>query len=277
MAASIVYDRAEPLLQVEGVHLTLGGKLILRDVAFTVHNLKRPGISQGQVVGLLGPSGMGKTQLFRILSGLNIPDSGSVMVGHPLAPVQAGKVGVVAQHYPLFNHRTVIENLAVAGKQVGLSGDEARENGKQILTKFGLDGHFDKYPAQLSGGQRQRAAIAQQLVRQKSLLLMDEPFSGLDPAALEDVTRLVTEVAHMHEQNTIVVVTHDIRAALCVSDALLMLGRDRDEGGRLKGDGAKIQAVYDLVGRGLAWRQDVEELPEFGPLERELKARFRSL
>lgn len=276
MAASIVYDRAEPLLQVEGVHLTLGGKLILRDVDFTVHNLKRPGISQGQVVGLLGPSGMGKTQLFRILSGLNIPDSGSVMVGHPLAPVQAGKVGVVAQHYPLFNHRTVIENLAVAGKQVGLSGDEARENGKQILTKFGLDGHFDKYPAQLSGGQRQRAAIAQQFMCSNDLMLMDEPFSGLDPLALKTMCRFIKEIAQTDELQTFIIVTHDIASAVEVCDTLLILGRDRDASGEPI-PGARIQVTLDLIARGLAWREGITKTTEFHAAVDEVKELFERL
>lgn len=266
----------EVLLRVEDVRLRLGGAPILGGVTFEVRDLIRKDKTTGQVLGLLGPSGVGKTRLLRIIAGLDAPDGGRV-TGPGGATLPQGSVGVVFQNYPLLRHRTVLDNLIVAGTMNGLGADEARARARELLGRFGLEHRAGLYPAQLSGGQRQRAAIAQQLVRQKSLLLMDEPFSGLDPAALEDVTRLVTEVAHMHEQNTIVVVTHDIRAALCVSDALLMLGRDRDEGGRLKGDGAKIQAVYDLVGRGLAWRQDVEELPEFGPLERELKARFRSL
>jgi ABC-type nitrate/sulfonate/bicarbonate transport system ATPase subunit len=153
---------------------------------------------------------------------------------------------------------------------------EARERALDLLKRFGLAERASLYPTQLSGGQRQRAAIAQQLIRQKTFLLLDEPFSGLDPAALQDVIRLLIDVAHMDELNTIVVITHDIRAALVVSDTLFMLGRPRDPRGAFTG-GARIRNRYDLVELGLAWRDDVELDPKFPALEREVKSQFRDL
>ena len=108
------------------------------------------------------------------------------------------------------------------------------------------------------------------------LLLMDEPFSGLDPAALEDVMKLLVDVANLHELNTILVVTHDIRAAMAVSDTVYMLGRDRKDDGRIV-PGARVQATYDLVALDLAWKTDVQTLPTFVALEREIKAKFRTL
>src|SRR5205085_1323501 len=102
-----------------------------------------------------------------------------------------------------------------------------------------------------------------------------EPFSGLDPATLDEVTRLVVEVANMDELNTIMLVTHDIRAAMVVSDTLFMLGRERQDGKPLPG--AKVRASYDLVAAGLAWQDGVSELPEFSRLEKEIKGRFRLL
>ncbi|MFO0759166.1 MAG: ABC transporter ATP-binding protein [Byssovorax sp.] len=262
------------LLDVSGVKLTLGETKILDGVSFQIVDRVREGAVTGQVVSLLGPSGVGKTRLLRIIAGLDAPDAGTVR-GHENAVLHAGSVGVVFQDYPLLRHRTVESNLLLAGMIGGLTDAASRKRAKELLSTFGLSERGDFYPAQLSGGQKQRAAIAQQLMVPRRLLLMDEPFSGLDPAALEDVMKLLVDVANLDELNTIVVVTHDIRAAMAVSDTLFMLGRDR------KGDkvvpGAKIQGTYDLVALDLCWRDDVQGLPSFAKLEQEIKARFRTL
>ena len=186
----------------------------------------------GQVVGLLGPSGIGKTRLFRILAGIDAPDTGQVVIGDPGVPVRRGMVGVVAQNYPLFENRTVLSNMLVAAGQAGLSGSAAAEKAQSYLKRFGLEDRGHLYPSQLSGGQRQRVAIAQQFICSENLLLMDEPFSGLDLMAIERVSRMIAEVAHTAENNTIIVVTHDIVAALAVSDTIWLLGRDRDAAGQ---------------------------------------------
>lgn len=264
----------EVLLTVKDVHLRLGNLQVLEGLDFTVVDRVREGVTTGQVVSLLGPSGVGKTRLLRIIAGLDTPDRGTV-VG-PSGAMEAGTVGLVFQHYPLLRHRTVFENLTLAGTVNGMSAADSGERAQELLRRFGLGDKGVLYPAQLSGGQRQRVAIAQQLVRHKNLLLMDEPFSGLDPATLDDVIQLVSEVANMHEQNTILLVTHDISAAMRVSDTLLMLGRDRNQEGKVV-SGAKVQATYDLVERGLAWQPDVEQNPAFLPLEREIRARFKRL
>ena len=104
---------------------------------------------------------------------------------------------------------------------------------------------------------------------------MDEPFSGLDPAALEDVTKLVVQVAHLHDLNTILIVIHDVRAAMMVSDTIHLLGRERKDGNAVPG--AKMKATIDLVELGLAWNEGVAETREFASLEKEIKARFRDL
>lgn len=262
------------LLDVSGVKLRLGGSLILDGVSFQIVDRVREGVVTGQVVSLLGPSGVGKTRLLRIIAGLDAPDAGTVR-GHEKAELHAGSVGVVFQDYPLLRHRTVQSNLELAGLIGGLSAAASSKRCKELLGTFGLAERGDFYPAQLSGGQKQRAAIAQQLMVPRRLLLMDEPFSGLDPAALEDVMALLIDVANSDELNTIVVVTHDIRAAMTVSDTVFMLGRDRD--GEKVLPGAKIQATYDLVALDLAFHSNVQSLPSFATLEREIKARFRTL
>lgn len=264
------------ILKVENVSLALGGRPILRDVNLEIRDVRRPGMTVGQVVGLLGPSGIGKTQLFKILAGLNPPDTGSVLLGEKAQPVRRGMVGVVAQSYPLFAHRTVLGNLVVAGRQADLTREAAKAKADDFLKRFRLEEHGKKYPSQLSGGQRQRVAIAQQFMCSEHFLLMDEPFSGLDMLAVEYLCEFINEVASAHELNTIIVVTHDITAALEVADTIWLFGRDRDEKGNVI-PGARVQASYDLIERGLAWRQGIAGSPEFNAVRQEIRARFPSL
>jgi ABC-type nitrate/sulfonate/bicarbonate transport system ATPase subunit len=263
------------LLEVKNLGLRLGDHQVLDKLSFKVIDRVRPGKITGQVVGLLGPSGVGKTRLLRLIAGLDQPDAG-VVLGPTSKPLIAGTVGVVFQNYVLLRHRTVMANLVLAGVANGMSRDEAHKKASVLLERFSLADRGDYYPAQLSGGQRQRVAIAQQLVHNKQLLLMDEPFSGLDPAALDEVMKLIVEVANMDELNTVVIVTHDIRAAILVSDTLFMLGRDHAPDGKLI-PGAHIQHTYDLVERDLCWKDDLELDPRFPPLEREIKERFKAL
>lgn len=270
------YEVMETLISVKNVSVLIEGRPILRDLSMEVRNITRPDMKQGQVVALLGPSGIGKTTLFRVLAGLNAPTSGEVLVGTEQKPVEAGMVGVVFQHYRLFEHRTVLGNLIVAANRVGLRGSTARKKSMELLDSFGLDGLYHRYPAQLSGGQRQRVAIAQQFICSHYFLLMDEPFSGLDPLAVDRVCTLVADVATAHELNTSIVVTHNILAGLKVADTVLLLGRDRDERGDII-PGARIQGSYDLAKMGLAWREGVDALPEFQALEREVRGRFKDL
>lgn len=276
MTTVFPHEYKETLLKVSDLNLTLGGNRILRDVNLEIRDVVRPGMVQGQVVALLGPSGVGKTSLFRILAGLDHPDSGSVLIEKAGVPVQRGMVGVVAQHYPLFAHRTVMGNLLVAGKQAKMSGHVLAEKADDLLKRFGLAEHASKFPSQLSGGQRQRVAIAQQFMCSEHFLLMDEPFSGLDLVAIENLCQFINEFAASDELKTIIVVTHDINAALEVADTIWLLGRDRDAGGAIV-PGARLQKSYDLVERGLAWRKGVTTTAEFLELNREIRETFPTL
>jgi polar amino acid transport system ATP-binding protein/sulfate transport system ATP-binding protein len=273
---STPYQLAETLLKVDGVNLNLGGKQILRDLHLEVRDIKRPGMAYGQVVGLLGPSGMGKTRLFRILAGLDKPDSGTVLIGEEQEPVKRGWMGVVAQNYPLFQHRNVMGNLLLAGKLSGLNATQAEEKAKAILEQFELSDHHDKYPSQLSGGQRQRVSIAQQFMYEEEFLLMDEPFSGLDFNAITRVSNFIGNMVRGNDQRTVIIVTHDISAAMCVCDTLWLLGRDSDgQGGHIPG--ARIQKVYNLIDYDLAWHENVSSQPEFFHLLSEVRQEFSRL
>jgi polar amino acid transport system ATP-binding protein/sulfate transport system ATP-binding protein len=164
----------------------------------------------------------------------------------------------------------------IAARRTGAAHDVAVKNAEERLERFGLGGCGSKYPFQLSGGERQRVAIAQQFLCSEHFLLMDEPFSGLDPIALENVCDLIGELANAHTLNTVIVVTHDIAAAIAVSDTLWLLGRDSDASGALIA-GARVRARYDLIERGLTWRKGISSTPEFLELDREIRERFRLL
>jgi NitT/TauT family transport system ATP-binding protein len=269
------YELRDTLIRIDGVDATRGGRLVLRDISAEIKDIVRPDVpGQGQVVGVLGPSGVGKTTLFRILAGLDAPARGRVLVGPGQRPVRPGMVGVVLQHYPLFEHRNVLGNLAVAARRAGIAGAENRACA--LLERFGLGEHAGAWPSELSGGQRQRVAILQQLLCGHTYLLMDEPFSGLDPTSKHHACALIAEVSRMDEQNTILIVTHDIREAVKVSDTLWLVGRDRSPSGEPV-PGSRIVETYNLIDRDLAWHPDIERSAAFAAFVREVEDRFEAL
>jgi polar amino acid transport system ATP-binding protein/sulfate transport system ATP-binding protein len=276
MSTQQAYERKDVLVDIQGVTFARNGVPILRDVSAQIRDVVRPGVKQGQIVGLLGPSGVGKTTLFKILAGLVKPDSGTVKIGEKGVPASPGLVGVVAQNYILFEHRTVLGNLVIAARQAGMSASDAKAAGMKYLERFGLQVHADKYPMQLSGGQRQRVAIAQQLLCSENYLVMDEPFSGLDVLQQENVHNLLQEVSLTNEENTLIIVTHDVSAAVAVCDTIWLMGRDRDPQGNVI-PGARIVEEIDLIERDLCWQPDIRQRPEYIKLVNEIKARFHSL
>lgn len=265
----------ERLLTIDNVCVSYD-KPILKNVCASIDNIQREGLQQGQVVCLLGPSGVGKTQLFRCIAGLQQPNSGSVKLHANKGEVKPGEVGVVAQHYPLFNHRTVLGNLMVAASKVCKTNKEAREKSFAMLDEFHLTDKALAYPLALSGGQRQRIAIAQQLLCSSHFMLMDEPFSGLDPLAKNRVCETITRVASIHELNTLIVITHDIDCAITIADTLWILGREMDTHGNPVA-GAAIKEVHNLIEMGLAWQPDIQTKPEFFEFSTQLKRQFNTL
>ena len=269
------YTLAETLLAVSGINVAYDGVSVLRDVSFEIKNIVRPGLTQGQVECLLAPSGMGKSQLFRVLAGLKKPDSGTVTVdGRPHNG--PGDVGVVAQDYPLFKHLTVWDNLILSASLTYKTEAEAKETVTKYLDQFQLLEKARCYPHQTSGGQRQRIAIIQQMLHCRGLLLMDEPFSGLDPISKKRVQDFIVNVATTDEHMTTIVTTHDISSAVAISDTIMLLGRERDAAGTPI-PGANIRFTYNLMDMGLTWHPDVHTLPVFAELVKEINARFYEL
>jgi polar amino acid transport system ATP-binding protein/sulfate transport system ATP-binding protein len=283
LEVSIEHTLKETLVKLENVSLSFGDKLVLKPTTIEVKDIHRPGFSQGQVVGILGPSGIGKTVFSRILAGLQTPTSGEIFVsdlsvdptGAKLQKVRAGLVGMVAQNYPLFPWRTVLGNLLVALEHTTLSPTDKVAKATEYLNLFELADKVDKYPQQLSGGQRQRVAIIRQLLSSGTFLVMDEPFTGLDPVMKDATCELIDKVAGLDEKNTIFIVAHDISALVQTADQLWLFGREK-EGGKFI-PGATIKHQYNLIERGLAWQPHIASTKKFGEFVAEIRAQFNNL
>jgi polar amino acid transport system ATP-binding protein/sulfate transport system ATP-binding protein/NitT/TauT family transport system ATP-binding protein len=257
------YTKQDVLLQATDVCLNYGNTPVLYDINFTIKNIVRPGIEQGQVVSLLGRSGVGKTQLFRLLAGLQQPTSGSITINGN-KQVEAGDMGVVFQHYYLFEWKTIYQSLRMATSQNPLLNGNEKEAIEKWAAAFDITACLHKYPQQLSGGQRQRASIIQQLLKGSKFLLFDEPFSGLDVCVLDKVVDMLLQVSVADELNTLVIVSHDIETSVAISDTVYILGKE--EGG------STIKKEIDLVERDLAWHKDVRRHKAFADTLDEIKA-----
>jgi polar amino acid transport system ATP-binding protein/sulfate transport system ATP-binding protein/NitT/TauT family transport system ATP-binding protein len=260
------HSKAEELLCAKDISLSFGGTLVLRDINFCIRNITRPGILQGQVVSLIGRSGIGKTQLFKILSGLQQPTGGSITINNT-KPVTAGDMGVIFQNYYLFEWRTVYQSLMLAAKQNKKLAGQEKQAIEMHAEQFQLTTHLKRYPQQLSGGQRQRASIIQQLLKGADFLLLDEPFSGLDVCVLDKVVELLQQVSLSDElKTTLIIVSHDIETAVAISDTVYILGNEPGTAG------ATIKKEIDLVERDLAWKNNIKKEKVFLETIDEIKA-----
>ncbi|GAB4275703.1 MAG: TOBE-like domain-containing protein [Oscillatoriaceae cyanobacterium] len=188
-------------------------------------------IKNGSLVALLGPSGSGKSTLLRLIAGLETPDSGQIWIMGKNATsqkVQERNIGFVFQHYALFKHMTVRENIAFGLEIRKVPKPQVRERVEELLSLIQLQGFGDRYPSQLSGGQRQRVALARSLAVQPEVLLLDEPFGALDAKVRKDLRAWLRRL-HDEVHVTTVFVTHDQEEAMEVADEIVVTNKGRIE------------------------------------------------
>ena len=207
-----------------------GSNHVLKGINFKVKN--------NEVVVLIGPSGSGKSTLLRCLNKLEEPTSGSIIIdGHDISDPKTDidkareNIGMVFQHFNLFNNLTVGENITLAPVKLGkLEKEQAEFVAKNLLETVGLADKYDAMPASLSGGQKQRVAIARALAMKPDIMLFDEPTSALDPEMVGDVLEVMKELAK--DGMTMVVVTHEMGFAKEVADRVVFMadGHVMEEG-----------------------------------------------
>ena len=214
-------------IEVRSVNKAFGSFVAVHDVSFTV--------GSGELFALLGPSGCGKTTLLRIIAGLESQDSGTVLLSGEDATSQDVRergVGFVFQHYALFRHMTVFDNVAfglnVRSKDRRPSKQEISRRVHDLLGLVQLDYLHDRYPSQLSGGQRQRVALARALAVEPKVLLLDEPFGALDANVRRDLRRWLRRL-HDDIKRTSVFVTHDQEEAFDLADRVVIMNKGRVE------------------------------------------------
>jgi polar amino acid transport system ATP-binding protein len=220
------------VLDVIGVSKRFGDLDVLADVSFRV--------AKGETVCVLGPSGSGKSTLLRCINWLERPDAGQIYLnGAEIGVTRGGlvmtdrelsrirtRIGMVFQHFALWPHLTVLQNLMEAPVQVQKRRRaEVRDEALALLAKVGLSDKRDAFPAKLSGGQKQRVGIARALAMRPELLLFDEPTSALDPELVGEVLVVMRELAR--EGMTMVVVTHEMGFARDAATRVLFLDRGR--------------------------------------------------
>ncbi len=217
------------IIQVRNLCKSFGNLQVLNDISTD--------FKEQQVVSIIGPSGGGKSTFLRCLNLLETPTSGKVIFNDvdlcskdADINVQRQKIGMVFQHFNLFNNMNVMKNLTIAPMRIkGKSKEEAEEKAIGFLKRMGLEDKATSYPAQLSGGQKQRIAIVRSLMMEPEVMLFDEPTSALDPEMIGEVLDVIKQLAM--EGMTMLIVTHEMRFAREVSDRILFL-----DGGKIDED-----------------------------------------
>lgn len=223
-------DNTDVKISVKNLKKNFGSLEVLKDINMEV--------TEGEVVVLIGPSGSGKSTFLRCLNQLEKATSGQIVIdGYDVTDKHTDinkvreNIGMVFQHFNLFNHLNVLKNMTLAPVHLKtLSKEEAKEKALQLLSRVGLADKAEAYPSQLSGGQKQRVAIARALEMNPDIMLFDEPTSALDPEMVGEVLAVMKELAR--DGMTMVVVTHEIGFAREVADRVIFM-----EGGYIVEEG----------------------------------------
>ncbi len=209
------------MIETKNLKISFGSLNVLKDISTT--------IKQGEKVVIIGPSGSGKSTFLRCLNRLENPDSGSILfdgldLNDPKTNLDLARqqMGMVFQHFNLFPHLTVMENITLAPITLKLkSKEEAEAQAMKLLERIGLPEKANTYPSTLSGGQKQRIAIVRALAMNPKVMLFDEPTSALDPEMVGEVLNVMKQLAE--DGMTMVVVTHEMGFAREVADRILFM------------------------------------------------------
>lgn len=237
-------SQAAPILQARALTKSFGKLEVLKEIDLELH--------RGEVLGLIGPSGSGKSTFIRCLNFMEVPTAGEIRFeGRPVRPAFRDKnehigigtlrrhVGMVFQHFNLFPHKTVLQNVIEGPVTVcGKSKAEASEFAMEILAQVGMDHKAGEYPSRLSGGQKQRVAISRALAMDPQVLLLDEVTSALDPELVNEVLNVIRNLAD--KGMTMAIVTHEMGFAAEVSDRIFFL-----EGGRVAMSGTPDEVIHN--------------------------------
>jgi iron(III) transport system ATP-binding protein len=212
-----------PALSFRNVSCRFDGADVVDDVSFDIH--------AGEVVCLLGPSGCGKTTSLRLAAGMEVPSLGEIYLNgacvssaNQMTPPEARGIGFLFQDFALFPHLSVYENVTFG--LGALSGEEQKRRALELLNAVGLSGFANKYPDTLSGGEQQRAALARAMAAKPKLVLMDEPFSNLDPQLRDQMRDLTLRLLRENDAAGLIV-THDAADALRMADRIAVQNKGR--------------------------------------------------
>ncbi len=212
-------DEKTPIIEVENLSKTFGLLPVLRSVNF--------GVARGETIVLLGQNGGGKSTLLRLLAGLSKPTAGLIRIGGWQMPKEAMEVrrqiGLVSHQSLLYGNLSARENLDFFGKLYGMAKDERAERIRVILDQVGLAKRADSLARDFSRGMQQRLSIARALLHQPEILLLDEPFTGLDQSAAERLEGLV--MSAQREERTLIMTTHQLGRAPTLAGRALILSR----------------------------------------------------
>jgi lipopolysaccharide export system ATP-binding protein len=217
MQVSAISDTLE--LRTEGLFKKYGKRTVVNDVSFNV--------KQGEIVGLLGPNGAGKTTSFYMTTGLVVPNAGRIYLGneeitnYPVYKRAKAGIGYLAQEASVFRKMTVEDNIASVLEMTGESKSYREDKLEELIKKFRLQKVRRNYGDQLSGGERRRTEIARCLAIDPKFIMLDEPFAGVDPIAVEDIQFIVWELKDLNIG--ILITDHNVEETLCITDRAYLL------------------------------------------------------
>ncbi|MBA4790144.1 MAG: ABC transporter ATP-binding protein [Rhizobiales bacterium] len=245
-----------------GVRITFTGR---NGERFTAVENVDLGVADGEFVAIVGPTGCGKSTLLNAAAGLLVPSAGTVAIfGEPLAGLNQ-RAGYLFQAEALFPWKTALENVAIGLDVAGIAPAEARERARAWLARVGLAAFAERYPHQLSGGQRKRVGLAQVLIRDPKILLMDEPFGPLDAQTRQIMGNMLLDLWNA-ERKAVMFVTHDLEEAIALADRVVIMGA---------GPASRIIGEWRIA---LPRPRDISEIrlePAFHALHREIWSALR--